>query len=82
VAEGWHFHIPKGYIYAAMAFSIFVEMLNLRLRAKSAHPVHLGRVNEAFAGDAVEVPPPTFVPAPQPVIAGAGSSEQDRSSAG
>jgi len=30
VAEGFDFHIPKGYIYSAMAFSIFVEMLNLR----------------------------------------------------
>jgi predicted tellurium resistance membrane protein TerC len=34
VAEGFEFHIPKGYIYFAMAFSIAVEMLNLRARAK------------------------------------------------
>jgi predicted tellurium resistance membrane protein TerC len=34
------FHIPKGYIYIAMAFSLAVEMLNIRLRKKSA-PVHL-----------------------------------------
>jgi predicted tellurium resistance membrane protein TerC len=34
VAEGWDFHIPKGYIYFAMAFSVGVEMLNLRARAK------------------------------------------------
>lgn len=40
VAEGFGTHIPKGYIYFAMAFSVFVEMLNLRLR-KSAQPVHL-----------------------------------------
>lgn len=40
VAEGFHQHIPKGYIYAAMAFSVFVEMLNLRLR-RSSQPVHL-----------------------------------------
>jgi predicted tellurium resistance membrane protein TerC len=33
VAEGFHFHIPKGYIYFAMGFSIFVEMINLRIRA-------------------------------------------------
>ena len=32
MAEGFDQHIPKGYIYFAMAFSIFVEMLNLRLR--------------------------------------------------
>jgi predicted tellurium resistance membrane protein TerC len=40
VAEGLHQHIPKGYIYFAMAFSLGVEMLNLRLRAGAA-PVHL-----------------------------------------
>jgi len=38
VAEGLHFHIPKGYIYFAMAFSLFVEMLNLKLRgSQKAH---------------------------------------------
>ena len=36
VAEGLHHHIPKGYIYFAMAFSIVVEMLNLKLRKKSS----------------------------------------------
>jgi predicted tellurium resistance membrane protein TerC len=34
IAEGFHQHIPKGYIYFAMGFSIFVEMLNLRVRRK------------------------------------------------
>ena len=34
IAEGWDFPIPKGYIYTAMAFSVGVEMLNLRMRAK------------------------------------------------
>ena len=34
VAEGWGFHIPKGYIYFAMAFSVLVEMLNLRVAKK------------------------------------------------
>jgi predicted tellurium resistance membrane protein TerC len=38
--EGFEQHIPKGYIYFAMGFSVFVEMINLRLRAK-APPVHL-----------------------------------------
>ncbi|MGQ0503671.1 MAG: TerC family protein [Panacagrimonas sp.] len=33
VAEGLHFHIPKGYIYFAMAFSVGVEMVNLKMRA-------------------------------------------------
>ena len=40
IAEGFEHHIPKGYIYFAMGFSIFVEMINLRVRAK-APPVHL-----------------------------------------
>jgi predicted tellurium resistance membrane protein TerC len=41
IAEGFGQHIPKGYIYFAMAFSVFVEMLNLRLRKRSDPPVHL-----------------------------------------
>jgi predicted tellurium resistance membrane protein TerC len=43
VAEGFEFHIPKGYIYFAMGFSVFVEVLNLRLRGgrKGGEPVHL-----------------------------------------
>jgi predicted tellurium resistance membrane protein TerC len=40
IGEGLGQHIPKGYIYFAMGFSVFVEMINLRIRAKSA-PVHL-----------------------------------------
>ena len=42
VAEGLDQHIPKGYIYFAMAFSVFVEMINLRVRART-RPVHLHR---------------------------------------
>jgi predicted tellurium resistance membrane protein TerC len=38
--EGFGQHIPKGYIYFAMGFSVFVEMINLRLRRKRS-PVHL-----------------------------------------
>ena len=40
LGEGFEQHIPKGYIYFAMGFSIFVEMINLRVRRKS-EPVHL-----------------------------------------
>jgi predicted tellurium resistance membrane protein TerC len=40
IGEGLEQHIPKGYIYFAMAFSVFVEMINLRIRAKT-DPVHL-----------------------------------------
>ncbi|HET8708397.1 MAG TPA: TerC family protein, partial [Pseudomonadales bacterium] len=41
IVEGLHQHIPKGYIYFAMGFSIFVEMLNLRMRKRAEAPVHL-----------------------------------------
>jgi len=40
IGEGLDFHVPKGYIYFAMAFSVAVEMLNLRLR-KRLEPVRL-----------------------------------------
>jgi predicted tellurium resistance membrane protein TerC len=40
VGEGLDFHIPKGYIYFAMAFSVAVEMLNIRTR-KKLEPVKL-----------------------------------------
>jgi predicted tellurium resistance membrane protein TerC len=41
VADGWGFHIPKGYIYFSMAFAIAVEMLNMRARKRAGQPVHL-----------------------------------------
>ena len=41
IAEGLDRHIPKGYIYFAMAFSVFVEMLNLKLRRPRTDPVKL-----------------------------------------
>lgn len=57
VAEGWDFHIPKGYLYSAMAFSVLVELLNLRLRKTTAVPVHFHEpmLNEgaAHAGERV-----------------------------
>ena len=40
IAEGFGHHIPKGYVYFAMGFSVFVEALNLRMRKKT-EPVHL-----------------------------------------
>ncbi len=39
--EGFHFEIPKGYIYFAMGFSLFVELVNMRIRAREKAPVHL-----------------------------------------
>jgi predicted tellurium resistance membrane protein TerC len=47
ILEGFDHHIPKGYIYFAMGFSVFVEMINLRLR-KVTEPVHL---KERYASD-------------------------------
>jgi predicted tellurium resistance membrane protein TerC len=37
VAESFGQHVPKGYVYSAMAFSLFVEMLNLRAGARGRH---------------------------------------------
>ncbi len=41
VAEAFDLHIPRGYVYFAMGFSIFVEMLNLKLRKPRSKPVEL-----------------------------------------
>jgi predicted tellurium resistance membrane protein TerC len=48
--EGLHQHIPKGYVYFAMAFAVFVEMLNLRLRQRQGALVqwHQPSVAEAL----------------------------------
>ena len=58
IMEGFDQHIPKGYIYFAMGFSIFVEMINLRMKKVSAKPVVL---HDRYA----EPQPPT--PAARPV---------------
>ena len=52
--EGFGQHIPKGYVYFAMGFSVFVEMINLRVRSKAA-PVHL---RDAYASTANPAEPP------------------------
>lgn len=58
-AEGFEYKIPKGYTYFAMAFSLGVEMLNIRMRAKQSKPVKLytglekeqnEKHNDSFAG--------------------------------
>jgi len=41
IAEGFGQHVPKGYVYFAMAFSVAVEMLNIRMRRRSRRPVRL-----------------------------------------
>jgi predicted tellurium resistance membrane protein TerC len=46
IGDGLGMHIPKGYIYFAMAFSVFVEFLNLKIRGSSPGAVHLRRAQE------------------------------------
>ena len=41
IAEGLEYHVPKGFVYFAMAFSLGVEMLNIRMRKRSKKPAHL-----------------------------------------
>lgn len=41
IVEGFDVHVPRGYIYFAMAFSVFVEMLNLRAAKAKSRAVHL-----------------------------------------
>jgi predicted tellurium resistance membrane protein TerC len=56
VADGLGMHIPKGYIYFAMGFSVFVEMVNLRVRRPSTPPVHL---HQPYIEDARRSSPPS-----------------------
>ena len=46
IAEGFDNHVPKGYVYFGMAFSLAVELLNIRLRKRSAKPVDLHNAYE------------------------------------
>ena len=54
IADGFGQHIPKGYIYFAMGFSIFVEMINLRVRSSHVKPVNL---RDAYKGSKAELQP-------------------------
>ncbi len=54
VVEGLHFHIPKGYIYFAMGFSVLVETLNLRMASTSKRPVELKQPYLSHVGQAGE----------------------------
>jgi predicted tellurium resistance membrane protein TerC len=66
IADGWELHIPKGYIYFAMGFAVFVEALNLKLRSGKVadRPVELRPtyVKEPEAAGAVGRLPPTSTP--------------------
>jgi predicted tellurium resistance membrane protein TerC len=50
IAEGFHQHVSKGYIYFAIAFSMGVELLNMRLRRKQRHLVQLNPTYEEKKG--------------------------------
>ncbi len=56
IVEGLHQHIPKGYIYFAMGFSVFVETLNLRLRTRAEQPVNLRKAYVPVNQDSPVVP--------------------------
>jgi predicted tellurium resistance membrane protein TerC len=49
IVEGFDVHVPKGYIYFAMAFSVAVEMLNLRMRRKLARPAAPVKLRKALS---------------------------------
>ncbi|MSR82917.1 MAG: TerC family protein [Candidatus Latescibacteria bacterium] len=59
MGESFDLHIPKGYIYFAMAFSVFVELLNTKLRKPSSPPVHL---RHPYPGQNPSDPPPPRTP--------------------
>ena len=50
IAEGFDIHIPKGYIYFAMAFSVTVEMLNLKMRKRASQPLRLHKALKEKSG--------------------------------
>jgi len=54
IVEGLHQHIPKGYVYFAMGFSVMVEMINLRVRDSHVKPVNL---REAYKEEKVGLQP-------------------------
>ena len=51
IADGFGQHIPKGYIYAAMAFSVFVELINLAIRRRQRAAVRPVKLHERYIAD-------------------------------
>ena len=75
IAEAFHVEIPKGYIYFAMGFSVMVEVLNLRVRAKSA-PVNLREAYSAETPHTGELTPvPVTVEAATPAAMAVSAPE-------
>ena len=60
IVEGFHLHIPKGYVYFAMGFSVLVEMLNMRLRRVTEAPVNL---RDAYKASSPQMVPVANMPA-------------------
>ena len=56
MAEGFDHHVPKGYVYFAMAFSLGVELLNIKLRKRAQKQVKLHSAYEASEGQGQESP--------------------------
>ncbi|HET7524861.1 MAG TPA: TerC family protein, partial [Burkholderiaceae bacterium] len=56
IAEGFDHRVPKGYIYFAMAFSVGVELLNMRMRRRAAQPAHLHAAYVASGSDRERAP--------------------------
>jgi predicted tellurium resistance membrane protein TerC len=54
MADGFGQHIPKGYIYAAMAFSVFVELINLWIRRRTNRQVAPVALHEKYAQGGAE----------------------------
>ena len=54
IAEGFDFHVPKGYVYFAMAFSVAVEMVNIKMRKRAQKPLRLNKAMRARAPAAQE----------------------------
>ena len=48
IADAFGHHVPKGYIYSAMAFSVMVEMLNLRMRARAPAGVEPAKLHGPY----------------------------------
>jgi len=70
VADGFGHHIPKGYVYGAMAFALTIEMLNIRMRRSAVKPVDL---HDRYEADTTARCPscgaPTAIALPQAVAA-------------
>lgn len=77
LADGFHHHLPKGYIYAAMAFSVFVEMLNLFARRRKKHPEEPVHLRPAYVKEYAE-PGAGTVPSPREDGAGTAHATPQR----